>query len=199
MEDGYSTESPREWITKTETRIAAAGKAKFCWKLPREWRNLAQLWYSYTGAKWKRVNVLPLLVTGEPAITVTMANRTEEDLVIPTGDRFCWVTVGDERPEPLNFKEVNEVVDADDQVHEDVVEHVREDRGADSVGSTEVEDSTATGSEFQERLTDPGSEDKWQRFLSRTEEDCEEEELGQPSRWMIKEIMGEQPRNPMED
>ena len=59
---------------------------------------------------------MPLPATGEPAITVTMANRTAEDLVIPARDRFCWVTVGDERPEPLHFEEVDKVVDADDQV-----------------------------------------------------------------------------------
>ena len=44
-----------------------------------------------------------------------------------------------------------------------------------------------------------GSEDKWLRFLNRTEENCKEEEQGQPSRWMLEEIMGEQPRNPMEN
>ena len=142
---------------------------------------------------------MPLPATGEPVITITMANRMAEDLVIPAGDRFCWVTVGDEKPEPLHFKEVVEVADIEDQVHEDVVECVHEDRGTDSEGSPEVEDSTATGSGFQERLMDPGLEDEWQRFLNRTEEDCEEEELGQPSRWMLKEIMGEQPRNPAEN
>ena len=104
------------------------------------------MWYSHTGAKWKRVNVSPLPATGEPAITVTMANRTAEDLVIPAGDRFCWVTVGDKKPEPLHFEEVVEVADIDDQVHEDVVERVHEDHGADAVGSPEVEDSMPTKS-----------------------------------------------------
>ena len=59
---------------------------------------------------------MPLPANGEPAITVTLANRTEEDLVIPAGDRFCWVTVGDREPEPLNLDQVEEVVGADDQV-----------------------------------------------------------------------------------
>ena len=157
------------------------------------------MWYSHTGAKWKRANVSPLPATGEPAITITKSNRTARELVIPTGDRFCWVTVGDEKPEPLDLEQVEEVVGAGDQVHEDVAELIHEGCGADTVGSTEVREHAETRSEVQERLTDLGMEDAWQRFLNQTEEDNKEEELGEPSRWMLKEILGGQPRNPAED
>ena len=160
---------------------------------------MVQLWYSHTGAKWKRANVSPLPATGEPAITVTMANRMAEDLVIPAGDRFCWVTVSEEKPEPLHLEEVDEVVDVDDQVHEDVVGRVHEGHGAEVVDSPEAEDSTPTKSGSRGSTMEAESEDEWLRFLNRTEENCEEEEQGQPSRWMLEEIMGEPSRNPTED
>ena len=92
------------------------------------------------------------------------------------------MTIGDEKPEPLDLEQVEEVVAADDQVHEDVAEPVHEEGGAETVGSTEVGERAETRLEVQERLTDLGTEDKWQRFLKQTAEDVKEEELGEPRR-----------------
>ena len=136
--DKYSPTSLREWITEEEMRITVAGKAKFYWRLPEEWKNLARLWYSHTGDKWKRVKVSLLPATGEPTFTVTMANWSEEDLVIPARDRFCWVAAGEEEPEPLNLDQVEEVVGVDDQVQGDVVEPIHGDVGVNAVEGKEA-------------------------------------------------------------
>ena len=136
-----------------------AGKAKFCWKLPEEWKNCARLWYSYNGTRWKRKKVSPLPATGELTITVTWTNQTEEEWVIPAGDRFCWVTVRDKEPEPLNLEQVEEVGGTDDQVSEEVTEPVHEDHGADTVGGTEARGHAEAGSNAPEGLADLGKED----------------------------------------
>ena len=119
--------------------------------------------------------------------------------MIPAGDRFCWVTISEEKPEPLQLEEVDEVVDVADQVHEDVVEQVHEDHGADAVVDTGIEDDSLAGSRSREETAEAGSEDEWLRSLSRAEENCEEEEQGEPSRWITEEILGQSARKPTEN
>ena len=83
-------------------------------------------------------------------ITVALTNRTEEDLVIPAGDRFCWVTAGEKKPDPLNLDQVGEVVGVDDQDHGDVIEPVHGDTGAAAVEDREVWEPAASKVNKQE-------------------------------------------------
>ena len=67
------------------------------------------------------------------------------------------------------------------------------------MGGTGIWECAETRSGAQEELADLGKEDAWLRFLNKLAEDDEKEELGEPSRWMLEEILGEQPRNLVAD
>ena len=76
-------------------------------------------------------------------------------MVIPAGDRFCWVTVGEQEPEPLNLYQVEEVVGVDNQVQEDAAEPVHEDVGADAVENKETRERAESVSGQRGKLLEP--------------------------------------------